>query len=363
MDYSVYDTADFVCDDSFVAWVKEGREEAHWKEVIARYPAQREAMLQARTIILAAAQLPAFELKEKEQQLMWENIRETMTPAEQTVVKTSRRYFLYWAAALLCIAAGAAIWWMRPAPAPAAYSRLLQEAKLEGKERIEEINEEKHPRTVSLPDGSSVILQPGARISYPACPDHKCSREVYLSGAAFFEVSRNTMQPFIVYANEMVINVLGTSFNVKAYEQDSLVEVHVRTGKIAVSVKPLGNKVVANLSANQQAVLTRSTLAVAVLQTIPQVNTRKMDEATVYSFEFSDTPVDSVMTTIENAYGVRIHYDEVLLADCRLTASLTDEPLIEKIRLICKALEAGCIIEGDEITLTAKGCRPNVIEN
>lgn len=363
MDYSVYDTADFVCDDSFVAWVKEGKNEPHWKEVIARYPAQRDAMLQARTIILAAAQLPAFTLKEHEQQLMWENILETMAPAEPIVVKASRSNYWYWAAAFLCVVAGAAIWWMRPSSAPAVYSRLLQEAKLEGNRRIEEINEEEHPRTVSLPDGSSVILQPGARISYPVCADRKCNREVYLSGAAFFEVSRNTMQPFIVYANEMVINVLGTSFNVRAYEQDSLVEVHVRTGKIAVSVKPLGNKVVANLSANQQAVLTRSTLAVAVLQTIPQANTRKIDEALVYSFEFSDTPVDSVMTTIENAYGVHINYDKALLADCRLTASLTDEPLIEKIRLICKALEAGCIIEGDEITLKAKGCRPNVIEN
>ncbi|QHS61316.1 FecR family protein [Chitinophaga agri] len=366
MDYSVYDTADFVCDDSFVAWVKEGKDSAHWSAIFAEYPTQREAMEQAKAIILAAAQLPAFQLSATEEQALWEDIHMHMEQHDSTPVKIRRYSYWYWAAALLCITAGAAIWWLRPAQAPAAYSRLLEAASLEKNERMEEINEEEHPRTVSLPDGSSVVLQPGARISYPfpGCPERNCKREVYLSGAAYFEISRNTLQPFIVYANEMVINVLGTSFNVRAYEQDSLVEVHVKTGKISVSVQPLGDKVVANLSANQQAVLKRNTLAVAVLQTIPPVSTRKTEDvAVVNSFEFSDTPVDSVMAAIEHAYGVHISYDKALLAGCRLTASLTDEPLHEKIRLICKALEAGCIIEGDEITLTAKGCRPNVIEN
>jgi ferric-dicitrate binding protein FerR (iron transport regulator) len=246
---------------------------------------------------------------------------------------------------------------MRPQEPVTVYSRLLQEAKLDDNKRVEEVNEDKKLRTVRLPDGSSVVLQPGARISYPVCADRNCKREVYLSGAAFFEVSRNTLQPFIVYANEMVINVLGTSFHVKAYDQDSLVEVLVKTGKVALSVQPLGDKVVSNISANQQAVLQRNKLTVQVQLPEQHKIDPKSPDAVTYSFVFNDTPVDSVMAAIENAYGVHISYDKQLLADCRLTASLTDEPLYEKIRLICKALEAGCIIEGNDIKLTAKGCR------
>ncbi|MBW8685726.1 FecR family protein [Chitinophaga rhizophila] len=363
MDYSLYDTADFICNDAFVAWVKEGKDSDYWEQVIARYPAQREAMQQARAIIMAAAQLPAFQLKEKDEQDLWNDIQLLMDPKEAKPVTVSRFKVWYWAAALLCVAAGAALWWMRTEKAPAAYVRLLEEAHLEGNKRIEEINTAARPKTVSMPDGSSIILQPGARISYPATLDRNSKREVYLSGEAFFEVSRNTLQPFVVYANEMVINVLGTSFHVKAYEADSLIEVHVKTGKIAVSAKPLGTNVLANLSANQQAVLKRNTLSVAVLRHLPKVSTQKTDDVMSYSFEFDDAPVDSVMAAISQTYGVHIRYDKALLSGCRLTASLTDEPLYEKMRLICKALEAGCIIEGDEITLTAKGCHPNVIEN
>ncbi|UPK70035.1 FecR family protein [Chitinophaga filiformis] len=357
MDYSAYDTADFVCDDSFVAWVKEGKDSAHWEQVITQHPGKQEVMLQARAIILAAAQLPAFQLKEQEQLKMWNEISNQIDTTAAAPVKKSRSIYWYWAAAAVCIMAGAALWWMRPEKEPAVvYTRLLREAKLEGNKRIEEVNEGKELRTVKLPDGSSVVLQPGARISYPVCRGSNCKREVYLSGAAFFEVSRNTLQPFIVYANEMVINVLGTSFRVKAYDADSLVEVYVKTGKIALSVQPLGTKVVSNVSANQQAILQRNTLVVSVQSSGQYQADPQAPEPITYSFVFNDAPVDSVMKTIENAYGVHIHYDKALLADCRLTASLTDEPLYEKIRLICRALEAECIIEGNDITLSAKGC-------
>jgi ferric-dicitrate binding protein FerR (iron transport regulator) len=326
--------------------------------MIAQYPGKHEAILQARIIILAAAQLPAFQLKEQDQQLMWNEIRTRMETKGTVPLKRKHFTYWYWSAAAVCMIIGVAIWWMRPQEPPTAYSRLLQDAALEGNKSVEEVNDGKGIRTVRLPDGSSVVLQPGARISYPVCADRSCKREVYLSGAAFFEVSRNTLQPFIVYANEMVINVLGTSFHVKAYEQDSLVEVQVKTGKVALSVQPLGDKVISNVSANQQAVLQRKTLAMLVQ--LPEQHNKKVSEtpeAITYSFDFNDAPVDSVMTTIENAYGVHISYDKALLSDCRLTASLTDEPLYEKIRLICKALEAGCIIEGNDIKLTAKGCR------
>lgn len=355
MDYSAYDTADFVCDDSFVAWVKEGRDSAHWEQLMTQHPDKHEAMLQARAIIQAAVQLPAFQLKEQDQLQMWDKIQDRIETGA-AVPLAKRRFYRYWAAAAVCIIAGATLWWTRPKEPATVYSRLLREAKLEGDKHLEEVNEGERLKTVRLPDGSSVVLQPGARISYPVCSAGNCTREVYLSGAAFFEVSRNTLQPFVVYANEMVINVLGTSFHVKAYQQDSLVEVQVKTGKVALSVQSPGNKAVSNLSANQRAVLQRNTLAISV--TLPErvKADPKASETINYSFVFNDAPVDSVIATIENAYGVHFSYDKQLLADCRLTASLTDEPLYEKIRLICKALEAGCIIEGNDIILTAKGC-------
>lgn len=357
MDYSLYDTADFVGDDAFVAWVKTGENTAYWENVAVHFPEQRGAMLQARAIILASSRLPAYKLKASEQQHIWDNIQENMSDTPP-VRKRIQRW--YWAAALLT-ATVAALWWMWKPEDDKGGSVYRQLVQKHTSKNTEEVNSGTKPLVVTLPDGTSVVLQPGARLSYPACFGGSCRREVFLSGVAFFEVSQNTLQPFVVYANEMVINVLGTSFNVRANEKDSLVQVLVKTGKVAIAVQPQHSKIIARLAANEQAVLKRNTGFVDI-QLYKPVNTMPQPEIMTYSFVFDNTPVDSVMKTIEGAYGVNIHYDSTLLASCRLTATLTDEPLREKIRLICKALEASCYIEGNNIILTAKGCE-NVIEN
>jgi len=360
MDYSVYDTADFICDDSFVAWVKHGEQADFWKTVEQQYPEKLEIMREARAIITAAGSLPAFTLNEEANAHIWNNIKDTVQP-----VRRQRFVRWYWAAAIAGIAAVMLIMPFKREKKDLVYKQLLNEVRSD--HPVEIVNSEASPLTVSLPDGSSVLLQPGARLSYPACFGRSCHRRVYLSGAAFFEIYHNAEKPFVVYANEMIIDVLGTSFGVKAYEQDSLVSLIVKSGKVAVSVQSFNQQVVPDkrqviISANQQATLQRNTLLVDVTS-LPVLRKSQGVAVETNLFVFTDAPVDSVMHTIEQAYGVHISYDQVLLADCRLTASLYDEPLYEKIRLICKALEASCIIEGNEIKISAKGCHKNVIEN
>ncbi|SFW37562.1 FecR family protein [Chitinophaga sancti] len=353
MDYSNFDTADFVTDDSFVAWVKLGENASHWESISRNYPEQRAAILQARAIIQAASQLPAFGLKENIHEIIWLNIRESMD-APQKPVRKLRSWYVAAAAVLIALVATTVMWFTLDKPDHSAYRKLVAKAEKKKVAFIESINKGRKPETVSLPDGSSVILQPGARISYPSCFTGKCHRQVFLSGAAFFEVKKN-IEPFVVYANEMVINVLGTSFMVRAYDEDTLVSVAVKTGKVAIAIQPQENNARASLSANQQAILKRSNHTLDVLPT----NVTIIAQPTVtelYSFVFADAPADSVFNMLENAYGVHINYDKNLMADCKLTASLDDEPLKEKLRLICQALEANCTIEGNEITITTKGC-------
>jgi ferric-dicitrate binding protein FerR (iron transport regulator) len=352
MDYSTYDTADFVCDDAFIAYIKTGENSEYWESIARQYPDKRAAMRQARTIILSASQLPAFGLKEEASNAMWQSIRERMD-APQKPVRRMRPWYIAVAAVIIVLVATGILWFTLQQPDHTVYYQLVAHADLGNNKRVENSNHGKTPRTISLPDGSSVILQPGARISYAACFSDKCPRRVYLSGVAFFEVKKNT-EPFVVYANEMVINVLGTSFLVKAYDEDTLVTVTVRTGKIAVAVQPKVNDALVNLSANQEAILKRTTRALNVLPLTVTVAQPTITD--LYSFVFEDAPADSVLSVIESAYGVHINYDKALLANCRLTASLEDEPLKEKLKLICQALEANCTIEGNEITITTKGC-------
>jgi transmembrane sensor len=87
---------------------------------------------------------------------------------------------------------------------------------------------------VRLPDGSEVWLNAASKLSYPD-RFHKV-RKINLEGEAFFKVKRNEKEPFIIQSGIFFTTVLGTSFNVKAYQSDKHIQVSVATGKVAVSV-------------------------------------------------------------------------------------------------------------------------------
>ncbi len=87
--------------------------------------------------------------------------------------------------------------------------------------------------TVFLPDGSKVILNSESSISYSSIFDND-SRRVRLSGEAYFEIEKEVDRPFIVYTNYINIKVLGTSFNVMAFENKKTVKVTLTTGQIEV---------------------------------------------------------------------------------------------------------------------------------
>lgn len=99
-----------------------------------------------------------------------------------------------------------------------------------------------------LADGSQVWLNAASRLSYPAEFNDSC-REVYLQGEAFFDIAPESHQPFVVHSGELRTTVLGTSFNVKCYDQLQQAKVTVATGKVAVGTSAATFDV---LHANQQ---------------------------------------------------------------------------------------------------------------
>ncbi|XOV91013.1 MAG: FecR family protein [Bacteroidota bacterium] len=85
-----------------------------------------------------------------------------------------------------------------------------------------------------LPDGTKVKLNSGSKLIVPQKFEPN-ARVVELAGEAFFEVTENKTAPFIVKSGNMQVKVLGTSFNVRAYHEDSTFKVGVRTGKVEVT--------------------------------------------------------------------------------------------------------------------------------
>jgi ferric-dicitrate binding protein FerR (iron transport regulator) len=96
----------------------------------------------------------------------------------------------------------------------------------------------KERRTVQLPDGSHVSLEQGSTLNYPDSFSGK-TREIYLDGEAFFEVTKNPARPFKVHTRLITTTVLGTSFNVEAYANRQA-RIVVVTGRVKVQVTGQG---------------------------------------------------------------------------------------------------------------------------
>ncbi|MDQ2657490.1 MAG: FecR domain-containing protein, partial [Bacteroidota bacterium] len=221
-------------------------------------------------------------------------------------------------------------------------------------------NEGSVMRPIALPDGSVIQLQPSSEIEL-----HKdfgeISRELDLRGEAFFDVAPDASKPFLVYANEVVTRVIGTSFNIKAYEREEEVTVAVRTGKVSVYANM--NKTSRNfahsptviLTPNQQIVYHR--LSEMISKKLVEEPEIVLPNSDLFKMQFENAEVSEILDVLQENYGVIFNYDRDKLSNCRLTTSMSEEGLYERIEVICKAIGASYSIDDDAvITITSNGC-------
>lgn len=90
-------------------------------------------------------------------------------------------------------------------------------------------------REIILPDSSHVTLAPRSELTYPASFETTGTRDVQLSGRAYFSVTKNAARPFIVHTAGAVARVLGTEFDVREVTQSGDVEVVVAEGRVRLA--------------------------------------------------------------------------------------------------------------------------------
>jgi len=163
------------------------------------------------------------------------------------------------------------------------------------------------PREVTLADGSKIWLRENSRLEYPET-FASSSREVTLTGEAFFDVAKKTDAPFrIALADKVEVEVLGTSFLVSA-QADSLVKVNVNTGKVALNVS---NKVLL-LYAGKAGSANPSTGAIAELNYQPNAAAWRNN-----TLVFDDKPLGEVVLDLEAYFKVDIYLSSDQLLKCR----------------------------------------------
>lgn len=363
--YQDYQLTDFLLDESFNRWARREsspEEWAFWQDWLSQYPVKQEIAEQARLLITGLRVKPYREITEQTLHHQVDKIR-LHTHQRRPIGLPIPAQFGWWSRAaailLLICGIGMSIWVYRNTSNQSVYAQLIQSAPIA---LIEKANTSKTPLSVRLPDGSRVTLQPTSRISFSK-QFKGDKREVYLMGEAFFNVQKNPLMPFYVHANEVVTKVLGTSFTVKAYENQTNVQVTVRTGQVSVfarndwqrAEKEVNSDVPGVvLTPNQKVVFNRQEghFHRTIMPNPVIINHRFANDVFVYD----ETPVTKIFTQLQDAYGVDIVFDEQLLKHCTLTAKFHNEPLLEKLNLICQTINASYQIVDAQIVISAQGC-------
>ena len=151
---------------------------------------------------------------------------------------------------------------------------------------------------LTLPDGSQVWLNAASSIRYPLVFD-KAKRVVEVTGEAYFEVTHRPHQPFTVQAGQTAISVLGTHFNVKAYEDEQEQQTTLLSG--AVQVEKGGHRQL--LAPGQQAVVTQQHITVNQAADLDKVMAWKTG-----LFVFSNSDIKMIMREIARWYDIEVVY-------------------------------------------------------
>lgn len=372
-DYRLFDISDFVIDDDFIRWVIERKkaDNEFWENWLSDHPDKYMIVAEARKILESLrTDEPVISNEERENEI----IRLLMTinentgtaefadsiPSEHSISNSKRKW--WWAAAAVLI--GVAIF--------AGYILQKQERETErfayhavtpSKHLIESVNTSDKAIKLTLPDQSIVELAPQSRIGYPNDFDSSTTRDVYLSGEAFFKVTKNPARPFRVFANEIVTKVLGTSFSVRSFEKDTVIQVTVRSGK--VSVYSQVNELKSSKSNSQPGgiILTpNQELVYKKLEQKFQKNllANPLELAVVPDQDnmlYEEASLEKVFSQLSKKYGINIVYDVELLRPCTVTADLRNEDFYRKLDLICKAISANYEIIDGQIVIVTKGCK------
>lgn len=173
---------------------------------------------------------------------------------------------------------------------------------------------------VTLSDGTKVWLNAGSQLLYPSKFTGKI-REVLLVGEAFFEVTRNEANPFMVRTEFIDIEVLGTKFDVSAYSEDKIFETVLVSGSVSVELKKTGifaGKEKITLRPNQRLTVDKE----EGKSEVSEVNTSFYTAWKDGMLEFEKEDLNRILLKLERYYNKRINIKDPMLGIQRISGKL-----------------------------------------
>ncbi|MEQ6118014.1 FecR domain-containing protein [Reichenbachiella sp. MALMAid0571] len=329
MNINHYSIEDFVSDESFIDYClqQNGEDKGEWDDWINSHPEKIEEVKTAKELV----HLFALRLPEAEYQIEKSKILETLNQdryVESNPYKEAQINIWSYAgkiAAVLIIGVLIGIFVQKYLP------ELNDGGTIEISRKIIKANPSGQKSTVFLSDGSKVILNSESKIEYERNFGNG-KREITLTGEAFFEVAKDKSRPFTVTTGTITTTALGTSFNIRAYENSAEIEISLATGKVRVDdigLKSTGKETY--LSPGEKAHYSMKN----GLMVKSEFNIRKTlawKEGVLY---FQNDTLEDILQNLERWYGVEIH---VLRAPAQPKSHFSGEFNNQSLETVLKAI-------------------------
>ncbi|SFD88932.1 FecR family protein [Chitinophaga sp. CF118] len=294
--------------------------------------AEENPALQSAIDRMWAELTPAQQLSPDESDALYLKITENDRFTIQPIYK-KRRWLGYAAGILLLLSTGTSAYLLFT-PSRTA-SVVYKELSVPAGQRIQ----------LKLADGSMVWLKAGSKLRYPASFTGN-TRELFLEGEAYFDVTHRDKQPFLVHTGSVTTKVLGTAFNIQAYNQ--LLTVAVVNGKVSVAE---GNAALGVIVANQFLEYHQENKQVVLRDTIAG----NMVAWTKGELILDNVTMGDAAITIGRWYNVEIVFADPELKKSRFTFSfLHGENIQEVMNMISHLNGFRYNIEGNVITISRK---------
>ncbi len=406
--YLKYNLEELIEDKQFIGWVLKGSNNSNWEEFVKNNPAISTKIKQAKEIILLLRD--SYEVLDEESLLtIWKNIDHFEQQHTKKIRLINIRKNLSWAASILLIISLGVLGYYNLENKSNGYefaaietSSRNSDAKIilpdgeeviltsesssismnndEGlinindsiidlSENIDESCSELRMNEVVIPfgkkselllaDGTKVWLNAGSRLAFPVCFTEK-NREVYLEGEAYFEVTKNELQPFIVHAADLSITVLGTHFDISSYPEEKNIKTILIEGSVTVSrsnIFGFGESEVL-LKPNQIASFSKKDNSIKVFD---EPNIDFYISWTQGWMQFSQESLKSVFDKLERYYNMKIIVSQDFPSSEVISGKLDlKESLEDVMKVLGDVAKIEYRINKDEIYITKKLKRINM---
>lgn len=303
MDKSKNNIEDFLKDEFFVQWVLKPSDESnyYWQQWLSHHPEQRNLIQNARQIIKSLHYSAPEELNQNEKDQMLSHLvayfrkeKEKSLPGK-VGVSFLQKYAAAAAIIILSVVTISLIY----------FSDLNQNGVVTTETAPQWVSKTVpfgQKNIIKFVDGSEAKLNSGSKISFISGfePD---KRVVSLQGEAFFEIAEDESRPFYIQSGEVLVRVTGTSFNVRAFQDENELKVAVVSGTVEVSTT---NGKQTKLKKNEMAVYNHQLKSIELTSYNYKTEIAWKDGKLI----FSDNNLNEVLEKLQRWYGV-----EVILQD------------------------------------------------